>query len=69
MAETYCDTMTRENIRKVEKFLKSAHHRISDASTPAAVEFAKKCHAQAAELESQIPGLDLSEERERFVAP
>lgn len=69
MVETYCDATTRENIRKVEKFLKSAHHRISDASTPAAVEFAKKCHAQAAELESQIPGLDLVEERERFMAP
>ena len=66
MAETYCDAMTRENIRKVEKFLKSARHRISDDSTPASVEFAKKCLAQAAELESQIPGIDLSEERNRF---
>ena len=69
MAETYCDATTRENIRKVEKFLKSAHHRISDASASAAVEFAKKCLAQVAELESQIPGLDLVEERERFMAP
>ena len=67
MAETYCDATTRENICKVEKFLKSARHRISDASTPAAAEFAKKCLAQAAELESQIPGLDLAEERERFM--
>ena len=69
MAETYCDATTRENIRKVEKFLKSARHRISDASTPMAADFAKKCLAQAAELESQISGLDLAEERERFMAP
>jgi len=66
MAETYCNAMTCENMRKVEKFLKSARHRISDDSTPAAVEFAKKCLAQAAELELQIPGLDLGEERNRF---
>ena len=69
MAETYCDATTRENIRKVEKFLKSARHRISDASTPMAADFAKKCLAQAAELESQIPGLDLSEERDTFEGP
>lgn len=68
MAEIYCDATTRENIRKVEKFLKSARHRISDASTPMAADFAKKCLAQAAELESQIPGLDLAEERGRFMA-
>ncbi len=68
MAETYCDVTMRENMRKVEKFLKSARHRISDASTPATAEFAKKCIAQAAELELQIPGLDLAEERERFMA-
>ena len=66
MAETYCDATMRENMRKVEKFLKCARHRISDDSTSVAVEFAKKCLAQAAELESQISGLDLSEERNRF---
>jgi hypothetical protein len=59
MTETYCDSTTRENMAKVEKFLKMANHRIQDESSPATQEFKKKIAVQAAELEKQIPGLSL----------
>ena len=60
MVDTYCDPRTRENIAKVEKFLKNANHRIVDPASPATAEFKKKLAAQAASLEKQIPGLSLS---------
>ena len=59
MTETYCDSTTRENMAKVEKFLKMANHRIQDESSPATQELKKKLAAQALELEKQIPGLKL----------
>lgn len=59
MTETYCDGATRENMAKVEKFLKMANHRIQDESSPATQQLKKKIAAQAAELEKQIPGLSL----------
>ena len=59
MTETYCDSTTRENMAKVEKFLKMANHRIQDESTPATQQLKKKIASQAAELEKQIPGLSL----------
>ena len=59
MVDTYCDSTTRENMAKVEKFLKMANHRIQDESSPATQELKKKLAAQALELEKQIPGLKL----------
>ena len=59
MVETYCDCATRENITKVEKFLKMANHRIQDENSPATQELRKKLASQAAELEKQIAGLKL----------
>jgi hypothetical protein len=59
MVETYCDERTRGDIAAVEKFLKSANHRIVDVDSPATQEFKKKLASQAAELEQQIPGLSL----------
>ena len=59
MVETYCDGATRDNMAKVEKFLKMANHRIQDESSPATQQLKKKIAAQAAELEKQIPGLSL----------
>ena len=59
MAETYCNEKTREDIKQVEKFLKSANHRIQDANSPATAAFLQKLHAEAARLESQIAGLEL----------
>ena len=60
MAETYCSEKTRGNIARVEKFLKSANHRIIDETSKAAAEFKNKLATQARELESQIPGLILT---------
>ena len=60
MVDTYCSESTRANIAKVEKFLKSANHRIVDVSSPATAEFQKKLAAQAASLEKSIPGLSLN---------
>lgn len=60
MAETYCNDKTRENIRKVEKFMKMANHRIVDSQSPASREFAQKIAAQAEELEKEIDGLNLN---------
>ena len=59
MVETYCDERTRGDIAAIEKFLKSANHRIVDVDSPATQEFKKKLASQAAELEKQIPGLSL----------
>lgn len=59
MVETYCNERTRGDIAAVEKFLKSANHRIVDVDSPATQEFKKKLASQAAELEQQIPGLSL----------
>lgn len=59
MVETYCNERTRGDIAAVEKFLKSANHRIVDVDSPATQEFKKKLASQAAELEKQISGLSL----------
>ena len=59
MVETYCNERTRGDIDAIEKFLKSANHRIVDVDSPATQEFKKKLASQAAELEQQIPGLSL----------
>jgi hypothetical protein len=60
MVETYCDSATRENMAKAEKFLKMANHRIQDENSPATQELKKKIATQAAELEKQIAGLKLN---------
>ncbi len=59
MAETYCSEKTRTDIARVEKFMKMRNHRVADASSPAALEFLHTISVKAAELEAQIPGLDL----------
>ena len=63
MADTYCSEITRGHIAKVEKFLKGASHQIQDESSPATQDFLKKINAQAAQLETEIPGLNLSDEK------
>ena len=63
MADTYCSEITRGHIAKVEKFLKGARHRVQDESSPATQDFLKKINAQAAQLETEIPGLNLSDEK------
>lgn len=59
MAETYCSEKTRKDIAQVEKFMKMQNHRVADANSPAALEFLHTISVKAAELEAQIPGLDL----------
>ncbi|MBO7054190.1 MAG: GSCFA domain-containing protein, partial [Bacteroidales bacterium] len=63
MAETYCSEKTREDIRKVEKFMKMANHRVVDSQSPASREFAQKIIAQAETLEKEITGLHLNNEK------
>jgi hypothetical protein len=60
MAETYCNEKTREDIRKVEKFMKMVNHRIQDESSTATATFQQKLQAEAQKLESQIAGLELN---------
>ena len=66
MAGTYCNEKTRANIVQVEKFMKGANHRITDPDSPATHAFAERILAQAEELEKKIPGLNLSEEKQKF---
>ena len=60
MAETYCSEKSREDIHKVEKFMKMANHRIQDESSTATATFQQKLQAEAQKLESQIAGLELN---------
>ncbi|SOE76368.1 GSCFA family protein [Fibrobacter sp. UWT3] len=66
MAESYCSEKTRADIAQVEKLMKMANHRIADPESPATHAFAEKILAQAGELEKKIPGLNLSEEKQKF---
>jgi hypothetical protein len=66
MAETYCSEKTRADIAQVEKLMRMANHRIADPESPATHAFAEKILAQAGELEKKIPGLNLSEEKQKF---
>jgi hypothetical protein len=66
MAETYCNEKTHEDIRKVEKFMKSANHRIVDSQASASRDFAQKVIVQAEALEKEIAGLNLEEEKRKF---
>ena len=66
MAESFCSETTRENISKVDKFLKNARHRVGDSQHSSTLSFAQKNLAQAATLEKQIRGLDLSDEKVYF---
>ena len=59
MVDTYCDPRTRENIARVEKFVKMAGHRIVNPDSPATAEFVKKVRREACVLEKEISGLKL----------
>ena len=66
MVDTYCDSATRTDIARVEKFLKGAHHRVADPKSPESIAFAKRNYTLALELERDIPGLKLDKERQYF---
>ena len=62
----YCSKDTRNQIDSVEKFMKGVNHRIAAPQSTTSKTFTEKAIAQAMNLESQIPGLDLSEEIKYF---
>lgn len=66
MASAYCEAATLAQMKRVEKFMKTANHRIVNAGSARTTEFAQQQIAIATELEKQIGGLDLSEEKNHF---
>ena len=64
MVETYCSEKTRADIARVEKFMKMANHRIVGSDADKIRAFAEQQLACATELEKQIPGLDLAQEKD-----
>lgn len=66
MVETYCDTATIANMKRVEKFMKTASHRIENTASERTKDFARQQIERAENLEHMIDGLDLSEEKEYF---
>lgn len=66
MGDAYFDETTKANIKLLQKFLKSANHRIVDENSPKNKAFAEKHLALALDLMKLIPGLDLSEEQKHL---
>ena len=66
MCETYCSSETIADMKRVEKFMKGATHRIEDASSPSTMDFARLQIERAENLEHVIDGLDLSKEKGYF---
>lgn len=64
MVDTYCSEKTRADIARVEKFMKMANHRIVGSDADKIRAFAEQQLACATELEKQIPGLDLAQEKD-----
>ena len=64
MVDTYCSEKTRADIARVEKFMKMANHRIVGSDADKIRTFAEQQLACATELEKQIPGLDLAQEKD-----
>lgn len=64
MVETYCSEKTRADIARVEMFMKMANHRIIGSDADKIRAFAEQQLACATELEKQIPGLDLAQEKD-----
>jgi hypothetical protein len=66
LRDTYINKVCQSQISRVEKFMQAVHHRIIDPSSPATHDFCKKNFALADALESEIQGLDLSDEKKYF---
>ena len=64
MVDTYCSEKTRADIARVEKFMKMANHRTIGSDADKIRAFAEQQLACATELEKQIPGLDLAQEKD-----
>jgi len=66
LRDTYINKVCQAQIDRVLKFMQAVHHRITDPKSPATKEFCKKNLELADLLESEIQGLDLSEEKNYF---
>ena len=66
--EAYFSGETRQNLLRVQNFLKLSNHRILDAESSKVKAFAQRALSQAKDLQSQIPGLDLGAEVRYFEA-
>ena len=64
--QTYFSSNVILQVEKVEKFMKSANHRVQNAFSEASKAFAKKNFLLAEALESEIQGLKLDKEKEYF---
>ena len=64
MVDTYCSEKTRADIAHVEKFMKMTNHRIVGSDADKIRTFAEQQLACATELEKQIPGLELTQEKD-----
>ena len=64
MVDTYSSEKTRADIAHVEKFMKMANHRIIGSDADKIRAFVEQQLACATELEKQIPGLELTQEKD-----
>lgn len=66
MSETFCSDKTIGEMRRVERFMKTAKHHIVSAGSAKTVLMAEQQIKLAEELEKEIDGLDLSFEKKHF---
>lgn len=59
MRDTYCNEKTIADMKRVEKFMKTANHKIVDPNSPKAEELKQLIAEKAEQLEKLIPGLIL----------
>lgn len=64
--DSYFDDSVRNDIKRVEKFMNSVHHRIQNPESLNTQAFCQKNLSLAFELEEKIQGLDLSDEKKYF---
>lgn len=65
MCSVYCSDATMTNMKRVEKFMKTANHRVINPNSAETAALAQQIREKATLLEKEIPGLDLSQEKER----
>ncbi len=66
LRDTYINKVCDAQISRVEKFVQAANHRFFDAKSPSTIVFCQKNLTLAESLESEIQGLDLSNEKKYF---
>ncbi|MCQ2123369.1 MAG: GSCFA domain-containing protein [Fibrobacter sp.] len=65
MCNAYCSETTIANMKRVEKFMKTANHRVINPDSAETAALAQQILEKATLLEKEINGLDLSQEKER----